>query len=92
MLPPASAGLLPGLAVGDTSRLTAEVEADFRTAGLTHLLAVSGANLAILSGAVLGAAACCCGPIRGWRRCSAWRRWSASWCWPARRRAWCGPR
>ena len=42
VLPPASAGLLPGLAVGDTSRLTAEVEADFRAAGLTHLLAVSG--------------------------------------------------
>ena len=53
-LEPAEAGLLPGLAVGDTSRLTAETEADFRVAGLTHLLAVSGANLAILSGAVLG--------------------------------------
>lgn len=54
VLPPASAGLLPGLAVGDTAGLTAEVEADFRAAGLTHLLAVSGANIAILSGAVLG--------------------------------------
>jgi competence protein ComEC len=54
VLSPASAGLLPGLAVGDTSRLTAEVDADFRVAGLTHLLAVSGANLAIVSGAVLG--------------------------------------
>ncbi len=42
VLPPASAGLLPGLTVGDTSRLTTEVEADFRVAGLTHLLAVSG--------------------------------------------------
>ncbi len=53
VLPPAAAGLLPGLVVGDTSRLTAEVEADFRAAGLTHLLAVSGANLAIVGGAVL---------------------------------------
>jgi competence protein ComEC len=53
VLPPASAGLLPGLAVGDTSGLTPEVEADFRAAGLTHLLAVSGANLAIVAGAVL---------------------------------------
>jgi competence protein ComEC len=53
VLPPASAGLLPGLAVGDASGLTAEVEADFRAAGLTHLLAVSGANLAIVAGAVL---------------------------------------
>jgi competence protein ComEC len=42
VLPPAPGGLLPGLAVGDTSRLTSEVEADFRAAGLTHLLAVSG--------------------------------------------------
>ncbi|WP_255621757.1 ComEC/Rec2 family competence protein [Pseudonocardia sp. DSM 110487] len=53
VLPPAQGGLLPGLAVGDTSLLTAEVEADFRAAGLSHLLAVSGANLAIVAGAVL---------------------------------------
>jgi competence protein ComEC len=53
VLPPAPAGLLPGLAVGDTAGLTSEVEADFRAAGLTHLLAVSGANLAIVGGAVL---------------------------------------
>ncbi|MGI9001775.1 MAG: ComEC/Rec2 family competence protein [Pseudonocardia sp.] len=53
VLSPASAGLLPGLAVGDTRGLTAEVEADFRAAGLTHLVAVSGANLAIVGGAVL---------------------------------------
>ncbi|MFC5231052.1 ComEC/Rec2 family competence protein [Pseudonocardia zijingensis] len=53
VLPPAPGGLLPGLAVGDTSALTAEVESDFRAAGLTHLLAVSGANLAIVAGAVL---------------------------------------
>jgi competence protein ComEC len=53
VLPAASAGLLPGLAVGDTAGLTPEVEADFRAAGLTHLLAVSGANLAIVGGAVL---------------------------------------
>jgi competence protein ComEC len=53
VLPPAPAGLLPGLAVGDTGRLLPEVEADFRAAGLTHLLAVSGANLAIVGGAVL---------------------------------------
>ncbi|MGE3285649.1 MAG: DNA internalization-related competence protein ComEC/Rec2 [Pseudonocardia sp.] len=54
VLPEAEAGLLPGLAVGDTSRSVPEVERDFRTAGLTHLTAVSGANIAILAGAVLG--------------------------------------
>ncbi len=53
VLPPGPGGLLPGLAVGDTGGITAEVDADFRAAGLSHLVAVSGANLAILSGAVL---------------------------------------
>ncbi len=53
VLSPAAAGLLPGLTVGDRSRLSAEVDADFRASGLTHLLAVSGANLAIITGALL---------------------------------------
>ncbi len=53
-LPAASAGLLPGLAVGDTRGQSLEVEQDFRAAGLTHLTAVSGANLAIVGGVVLG--------------------------------------
>ena len=52
-LPTAERGLLPGLVVGDTSRLPPELAEDFRTAGLTHLVAVSGANLAIVSGFVL---------------------------------------
>ncbi|GAA0531830.1 competence protein ComEC [Saccharopolyspora subtropica] len=53
VLSPAAAGLLPGLVVGDTSGLPPEVEQDFDTAGLAHLTAVSGANLAIVCGAVL---------------------------------------
>ncbi|MFR9729364.1 ComEC/Rec2 family competence protein [Saccharopolyspora sp. MS10] len=52
-LGPAAAGLLPGLVVGDTGRLPPEVVQQFDTAGLTHLMAVSGANLAIVCGAVL---------------------------------------
>lgn len=52
-LPDAAGGLLPGLVVGDTSRLDPAVEADFRTTGLTHLTAVSGANCAIVVGAIL---------------------------------------
>ncbi|MBW0106297.1 DNA internalization-related competence protein ComEC/Rec2 [Pseudonocardia sp. KRD291] len=52
-LPTAPAGLLPGLAVGDVRNQTPEVEQDFRAAGLTHLTAVSGSNLAIVAGAVL---------------------------------------
>jgi competence protein ComEC len=53
VLEPESAGLLPGLVVGDTAGLSPRVVEEFRTAGLSHLLAVSGANLAILCGAVL---------------------------------------
>jgi competence protein ComEC len=56
VLPPGPAGLLPGLSVGDRTLLTPEVEDDFTAAGLTHLLAVSGANLAIVGGAVLALA------------------------------------
>ncbi len=43
-LPAGPRGLLPGLVVGDTSRLPAEVADEFRATGLTHLVAVSGAN------------------------------------------------
>ncbi|MFI9643831.1 ComEC/Rec2 family competence protein [Micromonospora sp. NPDC051925] len=52
-LPDEPGGLLPGLVVGDTSRLPATVEEDFRTTGMTHLNAVSGSNVAIVVGAVL---------------------------------------
>jgi competence protein ComEC len=52
-LPDDAGGLLPGLVVGDTSRLDPGLGADFRTTGLTHLMAVSGANVAIILGVVL---------------------------------------
>ncbi|GAA1863625.1 ComEC/Rec2 family competence protein [Asanoa iriomotensis] len=52
-LPPEPGGLLPGLVLGDTSRLDPAVADDFKTTGLTHLTAVSGANVAIVIGFVL---------------------------------------
>jgi competence protein ComEC len=52
-LPASSGGLLPGLVEGDTSRLDPAVADDFRTTGMTHLVAVSGANLAIVLSVVL---------------------------------------
>ena len=55
-LPAAERGLLPGLVVGDTTAMPADVVADFRTSGLTHLVAVSGANVAIVLAAALLAA------------------------------------
>lgn len=53
VLDPAAAALLPGLVVGDVSALPREVAHDFEKSGLTHLTAVSGANLAIVCGAAL---------------------------------------
>jgi competence protein ComEC len=55
-LPGDERGLLPGLVVGDTSRVPADLVTAMRATGLTHLVAVSGANLAIVVGAGLVAA------------------------------------
>ncbi|MFI6639770.1 ComEC/Rec2 family competence protein [Streptomyces sp. NPDC050504] len=47
-LAPDARSLLPGLVVGDTSRVTPELYEAFETTDLLHLLAVSGANLTIV--------------------------------------------
>ncbi|WP_285363236.1 ComEC/Rec2 family competence protein [Microbacterium sp. LMC-P-041] len=65
-LPEPGAGLLPGLAVGDTRAVSTELNDDMRTSGLSHLTAVSGANCAIVVGAVFWLAALC-GAGRGTR-------------------------
>ncbi|HEX9697382.1 MAG TPA: ComEC/Rec2 family competence protein [Actinomycetota bacterium] len=52
-LPKREGGLLLGVTVGDTAGLDPDVEADFRATGLSHLLAVSGGNLAMFLGAIL---------------------------------------
>ncbi|MER7707853.1 ComEC/Rec2 family competence protein, partial [Kitasatospora sp. NPDC097605] len=54
-LPADERGLLPGLVVGDTSRLPDDLWEAFRDTDLAHLVAVSGANLAIVLGVLLGA-------------------------------------
>ena len=46
-------GLVPGIAVGDTSRMPADLTAAMKVAGLTHITAVSGAHFAIIGAAVL---------------------------------------
>lgn len=56
-LPDDAGGLLPGLVVGDTSGLPPDLEEDMRRVGLSHLTAVSGANVAIVCGTVLVVAA-----------------------------------
>ena len=55
-LPSGPRGLLPGLVEGDTSGLSPGLVAAFRTTGLTHIVAVSGANVAIVLGAALAVA------------------------------------
>jgi competence protein ComEC len=47
------AAMLPALVLGDMSTVTPVTSQEFRTAGLTHLTAVSGANVTIVCGAVL---------------------------------------
>jgi competence protein ComEC len=45
--------LIPGMVIGDTAKQSAEFKNDMRRAGLTHLVAVSGTNFAIVSAFVL---------------------------------------
>ena len=58
-LPEPGAGLLPGLAVGDTRAVSATLDDDMRASGLSHLTAVSGANCAIVVGAAFWISALC---------------------------------
>jgi competence protein ComEC len=66
-LPEAPAALVPALVVGDTEGMPAELAQQFRTTGLTHLTAVSGANLTLLLAALLWLAARV-GVLGWWRR------------------------
>ena len=63
-LDPEPRALVPALVVGDVSDMPTELVERFRVTGLTHLTAVSGANLTLLL-AFLGAVARACG-VRGW--------------------------
>lgn len=55
-LSPVSArGLVPGLALGDSSALEPELAEQMKSAGLTHLIAVSGTNVTLLIVVVLAA-------------------------------------
>lgn len=65
-MPGEGAGLLPGLAIGDTRAVSSELDAAMKTVSLTHLTAVSGANCAIVTGLVL--------LVTGWLRFPRWGR------------------
>jgi competence protein ComEC len=56
-LPADQAAMLPALVLGDSSAMSGQTTTEFRASGLTHLTAVSGANVTIVCGAVLFSAA-----------------------------------
>lgn len=56
-LPGEGAGLLPGLAIGDTTGVGDDLDQAMTTSSLSHLTAVSGANCAIVLALVLVSAA-----------------------------------
>ncbi len=68
LLPGAGAALLPGLAVGDTSAVSDDLDQAMKTSSLSHLTAVSGSNCAIVVGAAFALAARCRAPR--WARVS----------------------
>ncbi|MGW2724009.1 ComEC/Rec2 family competence protein [Streptomyces sp. NPDC001492] len=55
-LPADARALLPGLVVGDTSRITPELDEAFKETDLAHTLAVSGSNLTIILALLIGPA------------------------------------
>jgi competence protein ComEC len=62
--PPEPRGLVPALVLGDTTGLDSALTEDFRSTGLTHLTAVSGANLTLLLAFLLTVARWV--GLRGW--------------------------
>ncbi len=54
--PPDAQGLLPGLVIGDTSLTPPDLTDAMLATGMTHLSAVSGANVAVVLGLVLAVA------------------------------------
>lgn len=51
-LPEPQSGLLIGILLGDESRLSRQVEADFAVTGASHIIAISGFNLTLIAGVV----------------------------------------
>jgi competence protein ComEC len=51
-LPPVSGALLEGLLIGERRQLPPTLLADFRRAGVYHVLAISGFNVALVAGSV----------------------------------------
>ena len=53
LLPGPEAALLSGILLGNDAGLSEELEQDFRATGMTHIIAISGFNIAIIAGILL---------------------------------------
>ncbi|HET6445925.1 MAG TPA: DNA internalization-related competence protein ComEC/Rec2 [candidate division Zixibacteria bacterium] len=67
ILPDPQAALLSGILLGNDDEIPAELEEQFRISGLSHIIAISGFNIAILAGVLLAISRPFLGP-----RWSAW--------------------
>ena len=67
ILPMPQSALLAGMLVGDESGIPDALEEAFRTTGTSHIVVISGWNVALFAGVVLAL----CGPLAG-RRASLW--------------------
>jgi competence protein ComEC len=65
-LPGDGGALLPGLAIGDETRVSPELDASMKASSLSHLTAVSGSNCAVVIAGLLAVAAAI-GLPRVWR-------------------------
>lgn len=65
-LPGDGGGLLPGLAIGDTSAVDPTLASAMKSSSLSHLTAVSGANCAVVIALVMATGGAL-GLARGWR-------------------------
>lgn len=58
-LPGVGGELIPGLAIGDTSRVSEQLSTAMKTVSLTHITAVSGANCVIVTATVMAVLSLC---------------------------------
>jgi len=65
LLPDPEASLLAGIVLGVDTGLTQELQDAFRLTGTAHIIAISGFNMAILSGLLVRLSARLLGPLRG---------------------------
>lgn len=64
LLPDPQAALLTGILLGNDQGLSAELAQQFRTTGMTHIIAISGFNIALLVGAMMSIGRPLFGPRR----------------------------